>query len=81
VPPLTRDVDEVSFTQLLDSLTDGARYCTVAAEVTADISNCFSGANGMCLTGCIHGNLTAALLDAHKEFPAIAVSKGFQGFI
>ena len=75
------DMDQFRIAQLLNTLAARAGYRAVAAELTADIANRLPRADCVCIPGCIQCNLPAALLDAHKQLAAIAVSKGFEGSI
>jgi hypothetical protein len=74
--PVPRNLDQVRFAQLLDTLADGASDGPVTAEVTANVADSLPWAYGVRITGCIHGNLFATLLDTHKQLAAVAVCKG-----
>lgn len=75
------DMDKLRIAQLLNTLADRAGDGAVAAELAADIANRLPRAYCVGTPGCIQCNLPAALLDAHKQLPAIAVGKGFEGSI
>ena len=75
------DMDELRIAQLLDPLADGASDGAVAAELAADIANRLSGADCVGTPGYVQCNLTTALLDAHKQLPAIAVGKCLEGSV
>jgi len=75
------DVDKLRIAQLLDTLADRAGDGAVAAELAADIANRLPRADYVRIPGCIQCNLPAALLDAHKQLPAIAVGKCLEGSV
>lgn len=75
------DMDKLRIAQLLNTLADRAGDGAVAAELAADIANRLPRACCVGTPGCIQCNLPAALLDAHKQLPAIAVGKCLEGSI
>jgi hypothetical protein len=74
-------MDELRIAQLFDTLADRASDGAVAAELAADIANRLPRAYCVGTPGCIQCNLPAALLDAHKQLPAIAVGKCLEGSV